>query len=856
MSTATELEQLKAAHRVTWASGDYAAVAEAFVARGRRHGRRRGRHRAGRATSSTSPPAPATPRSRPPRPARASPRSTSSPSCSRRRERTPTRRASRSSGCEGDAEALPFADASLRHASSPSSACSSRPRHEATAARARARHAPRRPHRARPLDARGLHRPAVQDDGAVHAASRPPARAPPPLYGDEDHVRALFAGHGVELGFERHHASSTRDSPAAFVEFMADHYGPILKARERLPPRAAGTRSRRTSSRSASASTTPTDGLPRAARSTSRPRAASRDDRGRRRAPSSTPARAGLPELAHGGYVAGVLAAALAADSARVRLRRPVPTGAGAADRAARARPGGAARRRPGCSPTPSRRTSCSTCPEPVAPDGGAGRLAPVPRARRTTRSRAASLRYPRIRTACASPRPGERPRASWPRTGSRPPAHAGRDGVAAAGAGQRRARLPAAVGADGPRAAGDARTASSPPCSRRGSSAPVRAGVPHVVMGWPIGRDGRRWLAGRGDLRAGRRAVRGGPPDGGGGRRVGRAARARPLVRRRRLPPPSGAGVRWRHHGRARDGRDPRRRGRAAHLRQRRRRARARARRCSRAAASASPRAPSRRRRAVAARLRDAAEPGPGARHGRGALGRRATATRSATPGRSPAPAGPVHAWELLWAEPAPRTRVRLCGGLALEIDGERPRRARRPGRHRCSAFLAGEPGARRRARRADRGAVAAAARRATRRRRCGRSSPACAARSARPRSRAASACGCGCPSRSGPTSARRRTRSPRRASAAAGASSGRPTRAHAERGAAPAAPRLPPGRRRRVGRRGRRLEAEELELEALEWIARASLGLGRRRAAAAPSAPAASWSPARRSARRATAS
>ena len=26
---------------------------------------------------------------------------------------------------------------------------------------------------------------------------------------------------------------------------------------------------------------------------------------------------------------------------------------------------------------------------------------------------------------------------------------------------------------------------------------APVRAGAPHVVMGWPIGRDGRRWLAG-----------------------------------------------------------------------------------------------------------------------------------------------------------------------------------------------------------------------------------------------------------------------------------------------------------------------------------------------------------------------
>src|SRR5919198_3327129 len=36
----------------------------------------------------------------------------------------------------------------------------------------------------------------------------------------------------------------------------------------------------------------------------------------------------------------------------------------------------------------------------------------------------------------------------------------------------------------------------------------------------------------------------------------------------------------------------------------------------------------------------------------------------------------GSVEAWELLWAEPAPRTRVRLCGELRLEIDGE-PRAA-----------------------------------------------------------------------------------------------------------------------------------------------------------------------------------
>jgi hypothetical protein len=36
---------------------------------------------------------------------------------------------------------------------------------------------------------------------------------------------------------------------------------------------------------------------------------------------------AGLPQIAHGGYVAGLLTAALGAESSRVRLRRPVPAG-------------------------------------------------------------------------------------------------------------------------------------------------------------------------------------------------------------------------------------------------------------------------------------------------------------------------------------------------------------------------------------------------------------------------------------------------------------------------------------------------------------------------------------------------
>ena len=69
MTTTTGIEQLKAAHRATWDSGDYAPVAETLVlevadaavaAAGPRPARR----------SSTSPPDRATPRSRPRSPGR------------------------------------------------------------------------------------------------------------------------------------------------------------------------------------------------------------------------------------------------------------------------------------------------------------------------------------------------------------------------------------------------------------------------------------------------------------------------------------------------------------------------------------------------------------------------------------------------------------------------------------------------------------------------------------------------------------------------------------------------------------------------------------------------------------------
>ena len=76
---------------------------------------------------------------------------------------------------------------------------------------------------------------------------------------------------------------------------------------------------------------------------------------------------------------------------------------------------------------------------------------------------------------------------------------------------------------------------------------------------------------------------------------------------------------------------------------------------------------------RAAAATLCSSAEPGQVLVTDRARWAARdGHAFRDAGPIDSGSGSGPVPAWELLWAEPAPRTRIRLCGDLALEIDGE----------------------------------------------------------------------------------------------------------------------------------------------------------------------------------------
>jgi ubiquinone/menaquinone biosynthesis C-methylase UbiE len=135
---------------------------------------------------------------------------------------------------EGDAEALPFADASFDRVLS---TCG-------------VQFAPRHGEVARELTR--VLRPGGRlvlcnwtPDGMVGqmfglfgaALPAPPAFAsPPPLWGDEEHVRGLFAELPVRLHFERAVVRVPFPTPDAYVDHYAETYGPMIKARETLGP--------------------------------------------------------------------------------------------------------------------------------------------------------------------------------------------------------------------------------------------------------------------------------------------------------------------------------------------------------------------------------------------------------------------------------------------------------------------------------------------------------------------------------------------------------------------------------------------------------------------------------------------
>lgn len=231
MTVTIEIEELKAAHRATWASGDYAAVAEAFVsdvgeAAVAKAAIVPGTEVLDVATGSGNAAIPA---------ALAGGRVTGLDLVPELldvgRERA-GEAGVEIEWVEGDAEALPFADERFDTVLSVLGVQFA-PRHEVTAREL-----------ARVLRRGGTLVLASWTPGGFIGrlfrtiapyVPKPPAGATPaPRYGDADHVRALFGETGVALTFETRSATFWGGSPAAFVDYMADHYGPVLKARARL----------------------------------------------------------------------------------------------------------------------------------------------------------------------------------------------------------------------------------------------------------------------------------------------------------------------------------------------------------------------------------------------------------------------------------------------------------------------------------------------------------------------------------------------------------------------------------------------------------------------------------------------
>jgi SAM-dependent methyltransferase len=132
---------------------------------------------------------------------------------------------------EGDAEELPYGDESFDVVLS-TFGCMFAPRHRVTAFEL-----------ARVLRPGGrLAVTAWTPAGAMGEFFRavggylpppPPAAEPPALWGDEEHVRELFAGSGLTLEFERDVVEPVPfDSTDEAIEFMTTKFGPLMIARQ------------------------------------------------------------------------------------------------------------------------------------------------------------------------------------------------------------------------------------------------------------------------------------------------------------------------------------------------------------------------------------------------------------------------------------------------------------------------------------------------------------------------------------------------------------------------------------------------------------------------------------------------
>lgn len=133
---------------------------------------------------------------------------------------------------EGDAEELPFADGAFDRVVS-AFGVQFTPRHAQTAAEL--------VRVCKPGGAIGIcnwtPEGKVGELFSIMSRYLPPAPAyasAPPLWGDEAHVRGLFADADVELEFERATTPFRFASAEHYVSFFETNYGPMVKARERL----------------------------------------------------------------------------------------------------------------------------------------------------------------------------------------------------------------------------------------------------------------------------------------------------------------------------------------------------------------------------------------------------------------------------------------------------------------------------------------------------------------------------------------------------------------------------------------------------------------------------------------------
>ena len=62
----------------------------------------------------------------------------------------------------------------------------------------------------------------------------PDFASPPAAWGRREHVEQLFGEYPVELTFERYTLDFETDSAAAYIDTLADFYGPLVQARNKL----------------------------------------------------------------------------------------------------------------------------------------------------------------------------------------------------------------------------------------------------------------------------------------------------------------------------------------------------------------------------------------------------------------------------------------------------------------------------------------------------------------------------------------------------------------------------------------------------------------------------------------------